>query len=84
MAAVPLHLFSLLGLNIKMAAPKETEDEADAESKGWVRLTFHISARAVDERETVYAADFEKEGIPVTYGLNSIKDRLRHWIISIK
>lgn len=25
MAAVPLHLFSLLGLNIKMAAPKETD-----------------------------------------------------------
>lgn len=40
MDAVPLHLFSLLGLNIKMEAPKDTdddhdpEDEAHAESKG--------------------------------------------------
>lgn len=25
MAAVPLHLFSLLGLNIKMSAPKDTD-----------------------------------------------------------
>lgn len=47
MAAVPLHLFSLLGLNIKMAAPKKDrfeKDETHTESKNWMCLTFHIFA----------------------------------------
>lgn len=59
MDAVPLHLFSLLGLNIKMEAPKEVdddhdpEDEAHAESKGWVCLTHCISTTATAEQETI-------------------------------
>lgn len=59
MDAVPLHLFSLLGLNIKMEAPKEAdddhdpEDEAHAESKGWVYLTHCISTTATAEPETI-------------------------------
>lgn len=59
MDAVPLHLFSLLGLNIKMEAPKEAdddhdpEDEAHAESKGWVCLTHCISTTATAEPETI-------------------------------
>lgn len=59
MDAVPLHLFSLLGLNIKMEAPKEAdddhdpEDEAHAESKGWVCLTHCISTTAAAEPETL-------------------------------
>lgn len=59
MDAVPLHLFSPLGLNIKMEARKDTdddhdpEDEAHAESKGWMRLTHCISSAASAEAETV-------------------------------
>lgn len=59
MDAVPLHLFSLLGLNIKMEATKDTdddhdpEDEAHAESKGWMCLTHCISTAATAKAETV-------------------------------
>lgn len=61
MDAVPLHLLSLLGLNIKTEATKVTdddhdpEDEAHAESKGWMCLTHSISTAAAAEAETVAA-----------------------------
>lgn len=59
MDAVPLHLFSLLGLNIKMEAPKDADDdhdpevEAHAESKGWVCSTYCIPTTATGEPETI-------------------------------
>lgn len=59
MDAVPLHLFSLLGLNIKMEAPKDAdddhdpEDEAHAESKGRVCSTHCIPTTATGEPETI-------------------------------
>lgn len=61
MDAVPLHLFSLLGLNIKMEAANDTdddhdpEDEAHAESKGCMGFTHCISTAATAEAETVAA-----------------------------
>lgn len=58
MAAVPLHLFSLLGLNIKMAAPKETDIhkmKPTQRAKAECAWLFCISAIAVDEQETIFA-----------------------------
>lgn len=60
MAAVPLHLFSLLGLKIKMATPKKTDIQKTKlvrRARAGVCLTFHISAGAIDEQETVNATD---------------------------
>lgn len=77
MAAVPLHLFSRLGLNIKMAAPKDTsypEDEAHAKSKGPSLLDSSQRRRAEGSADRVTLNDGD---IPVTFGLNSLKDGLR-------
>lgn len=90
MATVPLHLFSLLDLNIKMVAPKEADiqrmkptQRAKAEG-AWLP---RIPATAVNERETICATDgrtLKRGSIPVTFGLNSIRDRLRDCITNIE
>lgn len=87
MAAVPLHLFSLLGLNIKMAATKETDIQKmkpTQRAKAECAWLFTSEQQQSMNGETIYATGFEEANIPVTYGLNSIKDRLRDCFISIK
>lgn len=88
MAAVPLHLFSLLGLNIKMAAPKETDiqkmkptQRAKAEC---TRLLASPPQHLMNASQCSWLHDFDGRGIPVTFGLNSMKDRLRDCVINTK
>lgn len=94
MAAVPLLLFSLLGLNIKMAAPPTSPKKGQIFRRrslckkqtleyAWLSHFCQSSWWAGDCRCN-QLRDFEEEDIPVTYGLNSIKDRLMDCIISMK
>lgn len=76
-----------------MAAPKETDIQKmkpTQRAKGSVYLTLSTPlppTAAADEPETICATDSAtlKDGdIPVTFGLNSMKDRQRDCVNNIK